>query len=267
MTTELLAIPVGGSLRRSLRHALVAIAIAEWDVCEIVPEAWDPDASDDLRDLDGIAAGTLPCLHSLGLNILGDSPSDLAVDRTRAWRRRFGIHVVSDHFAWTGSGEWSLGVFLPPIEPAAALRARASTRRDQLGCELVLENIAVPSRDRSFVLRYHETLVRVCERESIPVLLDAENLALDAMATGAAIEELLAFYRDLPIAGYHVAGGEVVDGLPVDTHRHAVSSQVLDLVRRLARTRSAPIVYERDYALDAIAIRDEVRRLRATVNE
>jgi uncharacterized protein (UPF0276 family) len=256
---------VGGSLRTALGESLLVRARA-WKVAEFVPESWDPDDANDVRDLGELSEVCRLLPHSLALNVLGDAPTPIGIERWHRWRSILSLRAISDHFCWTAAGGHAAGVFLPPFEAADTARARIELRREQLGAALVLENIAIASNDWDFVRRYHELFATVAQAAAIPVLLDIENLWLDSAASGLPLRDLLSFYDGLSVQAYHVAGGEQVDGAWLDTHSANVRPAVVELLVGLAATRPAPIIYERDYALDADLIANQVAALAAAVN-
>jgi uncharacterized protein (UPF0276 family) len=226
----------------------------------MVPEIWDPESAEDIAYIEGLHGRTALYLHSLSLNPLGDEPATGALKRLRGWRRRLGIDFVSDHFCWTGAGGIHPGVFFPPVERTSEIRHRVATLRDRVECPLVLENIALAGRTPEAALRYHETLTEVCGIERIPVLLDVENIRLDAVAAGLSPSDLLRLYSGLEIGSYHIAGSDA-EGEIADTHRHPSAPEAISLLRDLHARRPAPVFYERDYALDADLIAAEVARL------
>ena len=250
---------VGGSLHRSLRHGLAA-AVAAWPVCEVVPESWDPDDPDDIAYLENLDSKTRFYLHSLSLNALGDGPPEAIFERICRWRERLKADSISDHFSWTGAGGVHPGVFLPPVEGVGEIRGRVRRLSDRLGCQLILENIALAGRSAEEVLRYHEILLEVCSADSIPVLLDIENVRLDALVSGVPPERLLLLYDQVDVQSYHIAGSDS-DGEIADSHRHACSQESIELLRRMLLRRRAPVFYERDYELDPGLIAAEVARL------
>jgi uncharacterized protein (UPF0276 family) len=252
---------VGGSFRRALRGRLLPVA-ERWPVCEVVAESWDPEDPADAALLERLASSTSVRLHSLSLNPLGDGPSEWAFARVTAWARRLRVESVSDHYAWTGAGDTQLGVFVPPIEPPEVRLDRVRELRDRLGLPLVLENIALPSgRD---VARYHDELLETCTRAGVGVLLDLENLRLDGASARVPPAALADAYASVRIAGYHVAGSDV-SPVVLDTHRHEVPAETLDLLRVAARRQPAPVIYERDFALDDEAIAREVGRIQSAL--
>src|SRR5205814_4561104 len=132
--------------------------------------------------------------------------------------------------------------FLPPLDGRSRVRERLLRSRDALGLPVAVENIAVPTRDSAFVRRYHDLLTDVCRTSGVPVLLDIENLRIDARSSGLAPGELLDRYDGLPIHAYHVAGGDVADGLFVDSHRHATGEEALGVLASAWARRRAPVV-------------------------
>jgi len=253
--------PVGGSFRRAIGGELTAAA-RRWNVCEIIAESWDPEDAEDVAFLEELASATIVHLHCLSLNPLGDAPSPLGLERARGWVHRLRVDHVSDHYAWTGVRDIQLGVFIPPIEAALVQVDRVRVLRDRLDVALVLENVALPSgRD---LWAYHETLIDTCDRANVPILLDVENLRLDAASSGIPASSLLELYADARVVGYHVAGSDIAP-LVLDTHRHAVPAETLELARVALRRRPAPVIYERDFALDAREIGAEVNRLESAL--
>jgi len=222
--------PVGGSFRRAIGGELTAAA-RRWNVCEIIAESWDPEDAEDVAFLEELASATIVHLHCLSLNPLGDAPSPLGLERARGWVHRLRVDHVSDHYAWTGVRDIQLGVFIPS------------------------------GRD---LWAYHETLIDTCDRANVPILLDVENLRLDAASSGIPASSLLELYADARVVGYHVAGSDIAP-LVLDTHRHAVPAETLELARVALRRRPAPVIYERDFALDAREIGAEVNRLESAL--
>ena len=187
--------------------------------------------------------------------------------RVHAWIRRLGADHVSDHFAWTGAGGVRPGVFLPPLERGDLLETRVERLRDRLGVALVLENVAVDGPPE-YVTAYHAALVETCSRTATPVLLDLENLRLDARGDVRLASGLMALYgAPVVVSAYHLAGSDVGPTCSLDTHKHRVPPATLALAREALRARPSPVIYERDFRLSARIIADEVSRLRLELGE
>lgn len=254
---------VGGSVRRVLAGEHLAAA-AGWGVAEIVVDSWDPEASEDRETLAAAASRTAIVLHCLSLSPLGDAPRPGSVERARAWCDALGIDGVTDHFAWVGAGESWPGVFLPPIPAQGDLCARIERLRDRLGRELGLENVFVGARDPAVARHYHESFADVVRRTGAGLLLDLENIRLDAVVAGIAPRDLLTLYEGLHPLAYHVAGSRTraAGGFALDTHDGAVPDLTLALAREALSFSAAPVIYELDVGIVSGAVEVEVDRLR-----
>jgi uncharacterized protein (UPF0276 family) len=237
-------------------------AASQWPVCEVVPENWDPDDPSDVQALTSLNSRCRILLHSLSLNTLGPSRPDFVMRRVHAWSRILGLDLVTDHFCWSATDAHSLGVFIPPIDDIDVLKTRVRALKQAVGIRLGLENICLSASDPIFSSRYHRALTQVCRDEGVSTLLDLENLRLDAFSSGASADELLSYYDDVEISGYHIAGSTVGD-MVLDTHDQPVPEQTLQLLLKCFSTRPRPVIYERDYALNVTEIGDEVRRVSA----
>jgi uncharacterized protein (UPF0276 family) len=252
---------VGGSIRRVLGREMLDAA-SQWPVCEVVPENWDPDDPSDIEALTSLNSRCRILLHSLSLNVLGPSRPDFVTRRVQAWSAILGLDLVTDHFCWSATDAHSLGVFIPPIDNIDVLKVRVRALKQAIGIPFGLENICLSASDRIFSSRYHQALAQVCRDEGVSTLLDLENLRLDAFSSGASVDELLSYYDDVEISGYHVAGSTEGD-LVLDTHDQPVPEQTLQLLLKCFSARPRPVIYERDYALDVTEISDEIRRITA----
>jgi uncharacterized protein (UPF0276 family) len=254
---------VGGSLRKVLGPPMLELA-SRWRTCEVVPENWDPADSSDRAALSTLNATTTIQLHSLSINVLGPAPAVSVVERIREWSDILGIGLVTDHFCWSGTREHALGVFVPPVEEITALQKRVRAVKKGVGITLGLENICLSSHDPFFNAHYHHALAQISVNESVPVLLDLENLRLDALASGLSQDELLSYYDEVELCGYHVAGSSIGDQV-LDTHDQKVPDATLQLLLKCYKQKNAPVIYERDYALDVGEIDEEVRRIGACI--
>jgi len=250
---------VGGSLKRVLGQSMLELA-SGWPACEVVPENWDAGDAADRDALLSLNDSTTILLHSLSLNVLGPVLPEPAVARIRQWADILEVKLVTDHFCWSMTESHPLGVFVPPTDPIEILQGLVGAVKQALGIKLGLENVCLSSTDPNFTIGYHEALTRVLRSAEVPVLLDLENLRLDAAASRLPVEQLLSYYDGIDVCGYHVAGSGGDDPL-VDSHDQRVPDETLALLRRCYRKTNAPVIYERDYALDLQEIGAEVRRI------
>ncbi|MDC0667462.1 multinuclear nonheme iron-dependent oxidase [Nannocystis radixulma] len=219
--------------------------------------------------------------HGLMLNVGAATGLDAAyLAELRAFLDELGVAEHTDHLCWTGRDGVCLHDLLPlPFTTGSARRVADQIRRaqDALARPLALENIsyyaaagAPPGGDRGPALaaRELEFLHEVLTRADVGLLLDVNNVVVNAINHGFDPD---AFVADLPldrVVRLHVAGGEVrphLGGLLIDTHGAPVSPSVRALMARVvARLGPVPVLYERDHNIPEYAeLVAEVRELAA----
>ena len=216
--------------------------------------------------------------HGIGLSIGTDVPLDLAyVDEIAAIVDRLKAPAYSEHLAFTRVPGRDLGNLLPvPKTMAVAESIIAKVRRVQsrISVPFLLENITYIFDWPDSELSDAEFLSLICGETGAGILLDVENLYLNARNHGF---DPHAFLDGLPASAVkevHVAGGVTLqeDFLPrpllQDTHSHPIPEAALDLLDyALARQAPSVIVLERDDRFDAVdEILDDVARLRARLD-
>jgi uncharacterized protein len=212
--------------------------------------------------------------HGVGLSIGTDAPLDLAyLDEVAAVVERLGARSYSEHLAFTRVPGHDLGNLLPlprTMAVAEAVMDKIRTIQARVPVPFLIENISYlfewPDQDLSDA----HFLTLICRETGAGLLLDIENLYLNASNHGF---DPLDFLDALPpglVQEVHLAGGITVkdrtSGAPVlvDSHSHPMPEEALDLLDRvLLRQAPAAIVLERDERLDAVdEILDDVARIR-----
>ncbi len=215
--------------------------------------------------------------HGIGLSIGTDVPLDLAyLDQVAEIVERLKAPSYSEHLAFTRVPGRDLANLLPLPKTAAvaeAVIAKVQTVRSRISVPFLLENITYlfewPDSDMSDA----EFLNLICRETGAGLLLDVENLYLNASNHGYDPYEFLDALPAGVVKEVHVAGGVTVRdsalGRPflADSHSHPVPDGALDLLdHALARQTPAAIVLERDDRLDAVdEILDDLARIRALV--
>jgi uncharacterized protein (UPF0276 family) len=213
--------------------------------------------------------------HGIGLSIGTDVPLDLRyLDEIAAILDRLKAPAYSEHLAFTRVPGRDLGNLLPlPKTKAVAEQviAKVRTIQSRISVPFLLENISCIFDWPDSELSDAEMLGLIHAETGAGILLDVENLYLNARNHGF---DPYVFLDGLPansVQEVHVAGGITLteDFLPrpllQDTHSHPVPEAALDLLD-YALMRQAPdtIVLERDDRLEAFdEILDDVARLRA----
>jgi uncharacterized protein len=216
--------------------------------------------------------------HGIGLSIGTDVPLDLAyLDKVASIVERLQAPAYSEHLAFTRAPGRDLANLLPlpkTEEVAEAIITKVRLVQSRIPVPFLLENI-------SYLFEWPESrmtdvafLNLICSETGAGLLLDVENLYLNAHNHGF---DPHAFLDDLPagiVKEVHVAGGVAVhkDFLArpflADSHSHPVPDGALDLLDRvLVRHRPDAIVLERDDRLQEFdEILADVRRIRARVD-
>lgn len=191
--------------------------------------------------------------HGLTMSVGGLDPFD--PDYMRKLGRflaRLDPPFHSDHLCFGGVDGRILHDLLPlPQTTATAVHAAARIReaQDRIGRPMAVENITyylVPGRPS---LDEVDFLVEVLERADCGLLLDVNNVYVNARNHGS---DPVAFIEKIPpqrVLSMHVAGHEWRDEheLIIDSHGADVIDPVLDLLAHaVARTGPVPVVLERD---------------------
>ena len=215
--------------------------------------------------------------HGIGLSIGTDVPLDLGyVDAVSAVVERLQAPAYSEHLAFTRTPERDLANLLPLPKTEAVAEAvieKVRVVQSRVPVPFLLENITYlfewPDSDMSDV----DFLNLICRETGAGLLLDVENLYLNATNHGF---DARAFLEALPaglVKEVHMAGGITVakDFLehPVlaDSHSHPLPEETLDILD-LVLDRHAPetIILERDDRLEAFdEILTDVTRIRERV--
>jgi uncharacterized protein (UPF0276 family) len=216
--------------------------------------------------------------HGIGLSIGTDVPLDLAyLDEIAGIVDRLKAPAYSEHLAFTRVPGRDLGNLLPvpkTTQIAESIIAKVRSVQSRISVPFLLENITYIFDWPDSELTDAEFLSLICRETGAGILLDVENLYLNARNHGF---DPYAFLDNLPanaVKEVHVAGGITLheDFLPrplfQDTHSHPVPEAAFDLLDyALARQAPSTMVLERDDRLDATEeILDDVARLRARLD-
>jgi uncharacterized protein len=215
--------------------------------------------------------------HGIGLSIGTDEPIDLAyLDEVAAIVERLQAPAYSEHLAFTRVTGRELGNLLPVPRTEAvaeAIIAKVRIVQSKVAVPFLLENISYILDWPDSTLSDVDFLNLICRETGAGLLLDLENLYLNANNHGFNAHAFLDALPSGIVKEVHLAGGVSLDdqilGRPllVDTHSHPIPTAVFDLLDHLlAKQAPAAIILERDDRLDAPdEILDDVARIRARV--
>ncbi|HEU4427883.1 MAG TPA: DUF692 family protein, partial [Myxococcota bacterium] len=208
--------------------------------------------------LEALRRDHVVALHGVGLGIANDAPPSveyLAALRELADFAEPGF--VSDHLCWTGIRGRNSHDLLPIArtrEALALVSERVARAQDVLGRRLLLENASVYVAFRADEMSEGELFAELCARTGCGVLLDVNNLFVNAANLGADPREMLGALREQDVAYFHVAGHTALPDVRIDTHGADVPGDVWALFREAARRfPRAHVILERDDAIPPLA--------------
>jgi uncharacterized protein (UPF0276 family) len=215
--------------------------------------------------------------HGISLSIGTDVPLDLGyLDQVADVVERLKAPTYSEHLAFTRAAGLDLANLLPlprTEEVAESIIGKVLTVKAQVGVQFLLENISYAFEWPDSAMSDAAFLNLICSETGAGVLLDIENLFLNACNHKYDPRVFLDELASGLVREMHMAGGITVslDGeekqFLADTHSHPVPAAALDLLRyALRRHRPDTIVLERDDRLTAgHEILADVARIRACV--
>ncbi|RMG09520.1 MAG: DUF692 domain-containing protein [Planctomycetota bacterium] len=207
--------------------------------------------------------------HGVNLNIGGPDPLDEAyLEGLSELVRRTDAPFFSDHFCYSRLGGVYLHELLPlPFneEVIAHVVPRIRAVRDRVGRPFLLENPSYYEVMPGSTLDEAEVLTRIVEEADCGLLLDVNNVYVNAQNHGY---DPVAFLDRLPLerVGYvHLAGHTPEPEAIIDTHGAAVPEPVWDLFAALLeRTGPVSALVEWDHDIPPLdVVLDQADRARA----
>lgn len=207
--------------------------------------------------------------HGLTLSLGGLDPLDEGYLRElSAFIAPLGAPFHSDHLCFSGGGGRALHDLLPlpHTERAAAhVAARVREASERLELPFAVENITYYLAPGRASMSEADFIGEVLERSGASLLLDVNNVYVNAKNHGTSPIELLERLPLERVVQLHVAGHtwSDEDGLILDTHGADMIPEVLDLCAWvIERTGPLPVVLERDHGIPPWdELLDEVARV------
>jgi uncharacterized protein len=225
------------------------------------------------RLLEALRAHVPVVLHGVSLNLGSADPLDGAyLDQLDALVRRVEPPFVSDHLCWTGVEGGSLHDLLPLPHTEEALRhvaGRIRAVQDRLGRRIAVENVSSYVRFAADSMSEWEFVVGVLEEADCDLLLDVNNVFVNAWNHGFDARRYLDAVPPERVVQIHLAGHSISGPLRIDTHDYPVCDDVLALyghaIRRLGPVST--LVEWDDRLPDYDGLEAEALRVRAVLEE
>lgn len=259
---------VGLGLRRGLLDAIEAAAPGDFDFLECAPENWIGVGGALGARFDALAARHPIVLHGLSLSLGGSAPLDGdLLDGIAGFMARHGISRYSEHLSYSAD-DGHLYDLLPLAFDAptvAHVAARIDRVQQRLGRRIAIENVSYYAAPWQ-AMPEADFVNAVLEAADCDLLLDVNNVHVNAINHGYDADAFLAAMPSARIAGYHVAGHyDEAEDLKIDTHGAAVKDAVWRLLGMAYACHGVkPTLLERDFNYPAWPeLRRELQRMRA----
>jgi uncharacterized protein len=226
---------------------------------EAISENFMIDGGRPLQVLERVRRDYPVALHGVSMSLGSAEPVN--PEYLRGLKRlvdRVSPAIVSDHLCWTGLGGHNSHDLLPvPRTEEAASLAAEKIRQVQnfLGRRILVENISTYIEHAASRLSEGDFLAAVADRADCGILLDVNNLYVNARNHGLDPERFLDWIPEGRVGQIHLAGHEDHGDLVIDTHDHPVCDPVWDLYRKaIARFGPVPTLIEWDAKVPAFDV-------------
>jgi uncharacterized protein len=174
-------------------------------------------------------------LHGVSLNLGGTDPlrSDY-LEELDALIKRFQPAWVSDHLCWGAFGGHFTHDLLPlpyTEESVDHVAARIDQVQHRLQRRILIENVSSYLTYRHSTMREWEFLNAIAQRADCGILLDVNNIYVNAQNQDFSAAEYIARIAAERVGQIHLAGHSDAGTHLVDTHDHPVSEPVWELLR------------------------------------
>jgi uncharacterized protein (UPF0276 family) len=236
---------------------------------EAISENFMIEGGRPLRVLDRIRRDYPLALHGVSMSLGSADPVDPGyLRRLKELCDRVSPAIVSDHLCWTGLGGDNSHDLLPlPLTEEAVRVAAGKIRRvqDSLGRRILVENISSYVEHSASRLSEVDFLCAVASEADCGILLDVNNLYVNARNHGLDPERYLARIPVERVGQMHLAGHEDHGDLVIDTHDHPVADAVWALyAAAVERFGPVPTLVEWDAKIPALdVVLAEARRAEA----
>jgi uncharacterized protein len=238
-------------------HVLAQHPAVSW--FEVHSENYFADGGPALAALDRVRADYPLSLHGVGLSLGSTDPLDLGhLARLKRLADRVLPARVSEHLCWSSVNGRHFNDLLPLPCTQEALDhvcARVAQVQDFLGREILVENVSSYLTFPEATIPEHEFVVAVANRTGCGLLVDVNNIYVNARNHGIDADAWLAAIPPAMVAEIHLAGFDASGPCLIDTHGAPVAPDVWALYgRALRRFGRVPTLIEWDTDIPEFAV-------------
>ena len=248
---------LGLGLRREMLDEISSSPPKQVDFYEVAPENWIKFGGKLARQLAQISDNHTLICHGLSLSLGAPAPLDVDfIKQLKAFFNQHQVAIYSEHLSYcSGSGHMYDLMPIPFTEEAVQHTAkRIREVQERLERRIAVENVsyyAAPGQQMSEL----DFTLAVLEEADCDLLLDVNNIYVNATNHGYSAEQFLAAMPTERIAYGHIAGHYVeAEDLLVDTHGADVCAPVWQLLQRAYELHGLfPTLLERDFNIPPLA--------------
>ena len=221
---------------------------------EVHSENYFADGGPALAALDDLRSDYPLSLHGVGMSLGSADPLDRAhLAKLARLADRVEPALISEHLCWSGVGGRHFNDLLPlpyTEEALAHVTTRVGELQDALGREILVENVSTYLGFADATIPEWEFVAELARRSGCKLLLDVNNIYVNAVNHGFDADRYLAAIPGDKVAEIHLAGFEASGAYLIDTHGAPVAPDVWALfTRALARFGPRPTLIEWDLDL------------------
>lgn len=226
---------------------------------EVHSENFFLDGGASMHALERARAAYPISLHGVGLSLgSADELAERHLGKLKRLAERVEPALVSEHLCWGSIGGLHLNDLLPLPHTARALALlaeRVDHVQSTLKRRLLVENLSAYVEFRDSEMTETAFLAELARRTGCGLLLDVNNLYVNAVNFGFDPVARLAELDGASIVQMHLAGHTVVDDCLIDTHGAVVSDPVWSLYEEACRRFGPrPTLIEWDTDLPALDV-------------
>ena len=226
---------------------------------EIHSENYFADGGPVLATLDRLREHYPLALHGVGLSLGSADPLDLVhLRKLKRLADRIAPAAVSEHLCWSSTAGRHFNDLLPlpyTEEALAHVCARIAAVQEFLGRELLVENVSSYFAFPEATIPEYEFVAAVAARTGCKLLVDVNNIYVNARNHGIDAMTYLAAVAPASVAEIHLAGFDASGSIVIDTHGAPVAPEVWSLFEAaVARFGRVPTLIEWDTDIPAFAV-------------
>jgi len=197
-------------------------------------------------------------VHGVGLSLgAADELNEAHLEALERLIRRYRPFLVSEHLCWSSFGGRYMNELLPLPYTEEALThvcTRVDRAQTRLRRRILVENIAAYVEFHHSTIPETEFLAELCNRTGCGLLLDVNNVYVNAVNHGFDPIEYIDGVAEDSVEEIHLAGFDESEDCLVDTHGRVVQDPVWALYRHAVRRIGArPTLIEWDTDIPPMA--------------